>query len=636
MRPIPTSMFLAWLSAALALSSAQALEIKNKFVSLKIDEATSLAEVADLKTGTVYKQSPDFEVSKIQGVKVAAQKDGAKVTFTFEKLPVTLIYKLAADAPVLDATLDMDPAQKIQTVRFPVPFTVSKKGFEWVMPEGYGMLFKVDNPVLPEKSPKGIMKHCVEWAGLFQPQTGEGYTLILKDYYHGALALNLRQIEGQPTLVPEISFGGYLGKFQEPRNLRFIFQQSGGYVNISLNVRKHLMEGGHYRSLADKEKDNPAIAKLRGAPVFWIYVSRTGMENVYKILDDMVASGMDKGIVALGFNFYVSPEEARKLQQKYNFLFGIYDNYFDVLPKEWWKGADETKLGWMERYKRIGHIPEHVALNERGEPRFSKGPNSNRYVGSPATLMEAAKERLEAELADYHFVYRFFDVSPGAALWLDQDYNPQHPVTPRGSMEARLQMFKYFYDHKMILGGEGGDAWATPYFTVSEGGMSVYHMVGRLDPVAPNDEFKNFNMSPQKRVPANGIIYGDARVATWAWGDNTLIQPEYMLMKDLFNILYGTTASYHIDNRTYWKKKENILESYRRVMPFYNQVFGAALVNHRWLTPDRNVQQSDFSNGWHAVVNFGTQEFALNAKVKIAPMGFHTWQSGPEAPSQGQ
>jgi len=150
-------------------------------------------------------------------------------------------------------------------------------------------------------------------------------------------------------------------------------------------------------------------------------------------------------------------------------------------------------------------------------------------------------------------------------------------------------------------------------------------MEGRLDPVPPTEDFKNFNMSHEKRVPANGIVYGDARVATWAWGDNSLVQPEYMLKKDLFNILYGTAPSYHIDNRTYWKNKEKILESYNRVVPVYEKLFGAALVNHRWLTPDRNVQQTDFSNGWHVAVNFGTTEFALNSQVTIAPMGFHTW-----------
>jgi len=634
MKTMRSYMVYVWLVPALVWFSsagrfANAIEVKNAFLSLRVDEATSLARVTNLKTGTVYEQLPGFEVNKIKDVAVKVQDNGrtAHVSFTFNQIATVLEYRLAPDSPVIDVKLDMDPAQKIPIVNFPIPFTVSGKGFEWVLPDGYGLLFKVDEPELPDRCPKGVNNPCLEWAGLFHPPTGEGYTLINRDFYHGGLALKLREISGKKILVPELGFGGYLGKFQEPRNVRFIFQQSGGYVNIALNFRKYLIESGHYRSLADKQKDNPAIAKLRGAPIFWIYPGRDGTD-VLKIVDDMVASGISKGILGLGFNYYVTPEQAKEIQKKFNGIVGIYDNYFDLMTKEWFQagGYPKAAVDWMERYKRFGKVPEHVATNERGELRANAGPHGNRYVDSPPMSLEAAKERLDAELVDYRFVYRFFDVTPGAALWLDQDYNPQHPANPQQSMEGRLSVFKLFYDHGMILGGEGGGAWATPYFTVSEGGMSVYHMVGRLDPVPPTEEYKNFNMSQQKRVPVNGIVFGDARVATWAWGDNSLIQPDYMLKKDLFNILYGTAPSYHISARTYLKNKEKILESYNRVVPVYEKLFGAALVNHRWLTPDRNVQQTDFSNGWHVVVNFGSNEFALNAQVKVAPMGFHTWQ----------
>lgn len=617
------------LSLGLSIADAKALELKNKFLSVKVDETTSLAEVTDLKTNTVYQQLPDFDVSKIKNVALAPQQNGVKISFVCDKLATSLTYTLAPDAPVLDVTLDMDPEQKIQMVNFPVPFTVCGKGFEWVMPDGYGMLYKVDSPAMPERCPKGIFQPCMEWAGLFHPQTGQGYTLINRDYYCGNFSLKLKPIADQPTLVPALSFGGYLGKFQEPRRVRFIFQPSGGYVNIALNFRKYLMESGQYRSLAQKEKENPMIAKLRGAPVFWIYPGATDAASVMKILDDMIASGMDKGIVGLGFNYFVGPEAIKEIQKKWNGPVGVYDNYFDLMDKEWWQANGYPKLAvdWMERYKRFGRIPEHVASNEKGQLRENPGKHGSRFVGSPSTTLEAAKERLDAEWPDYRFNYRFFDVTPGAALWLDQDFNPQHPATPKQSMEGRLSVFKLFYEHGMIIGGEGGAAWATPYFSVSEGAMSVYHMEGRLDPVPPTEDWKNFNMSPEKRVPTNGIVYGDARVATWAWGDNTLLQPDYILKKDLFNILYGTAPSYHVSNGTYWKNKEKILESYHRVVPVYTKLFGAALINHRWLTPDRSVQQTDFSNGWHVVVNFGATEYALDKQVTVAPMGFHTWQN---------
>ena len=420
MKTINSYMVHVWLVPALVWFStgwglAKDIEIKNAYLSLRVDATTSLVRVADLKTGTVYEQLPDFDVNKIKDVAVKIQDNGrtAHVSFTFNQIATVLEYRLAPDSPVIDVKLDMDPAQKIQIVNFPVPFTVSGKGFEWVISDGYGILYKVDEPEMPDRCPKAITAHCLEWAGLFHPQTGEGYTLIDQDFYHGCLTLKLREISGKKTLVPEFGFGSYLGKFQEPRNVRYIFQQSGGYVNIALNFRKYLMESGHYRSLADKQKDNPAIAKLRGAPVFWIYPGGDG-SDVLKILDDMAASGIDKGILGLGFNFYINPELAKQIQKKSNGIVGIYDNYFDLMTKEWFQdnGYPKVAVDWMERYKRFGRVPEHVSTDERGEIRANRGAHGSRYVDSPPMSLEAARERLDAELPDYRFNYRFFDVTP--------------------------------------------------------------------------------------------------------------------------------------------------------------------------------------------------------------------------------
>ena len=271
---------------------AKDIEVKNAYLSLRVDTATSLVQVADLKTGTVYEQLPDFDIHKIKNVAVAVQDNGraVHVSFSFDQIAMSLKYRLAQDLPVVDVTLEIAPDQKISHVTFPVPFTVCGKGFEWLLPQGYGMLYKVDEPELPERCPNAITKQCAEWAGLLQPQTGEGYTLIIKDFYNGAFLLKRKEVAGKAALVPELSFGGYLGKFQEPRSVTYIFQQNGGYVNIALNYRKYLKETGHYRSLEEKQKDNPAIGKLRGAPVFWIYPSRTsGAALVLKILEDMAA-----------------------------------------------------------------------------------------------------------------------------------------------------------------------------------------------------------------------------------------------------------------------------------------------------------------------------------------------------------
>ena len=49
----------------------------------------------------------------------------------------------------------------------------------------------------------------------------------------------------------------------------------------------------------------------------------------------------------------------------------------------------------------------------------------------------------------------------------------------------------------------------------------------------------------------------------------------------------------------------------------------AEMTDHRYLTPDRNVQQTVYANGVTITVNFGTTEFRLPSGAVVNPMGYH-------------
>jgi hypothetical protein len=46
------------------------------------------------------------------------------------------------------------------------------------------------------------------------------------------------------------------------------------------------------------------------------------------------------------------------------------------------------------------------------------------------------------------------------------------------------------------------------------------------------------------------------------------------------------------------------------------------MTNHRFLTPDRSVQQTAFANGITVTVNFGLTAFQLPDGKLLEPMGF--------------
>ncbi len=47
------------------------------------------------------------------------------------------------------------------------------------------------------------------------------------------------------------------------------------------------------------------------------------------------------------------------------------------------------------------------------------------------------------------------------------------------------------------------------------------------------------------------------------------------------------------------------------------------MTDHRFLTPDKDVQQTEFSNGVVITVNFGDKGFRLPDNTTVAPMGYN-------------
>ncbi|HUT01506.1 MAG TPA: glycoside hydrolase, partial [Phycisphaerae bacterium] len=114
----------------------------------------------------------------------------------------------------------------------------------------------------------------------------------------------------------------------------------------------------------------------------------------------------------------------------------------------------------------------------------------------------------------------------------------------------------------------------------------------------------------------------DCVVAQWYWGDYNNKLPSLWLKRDLFNALYGTPPMF-LFRRAFWRKnKARFVRSYRATCPLARAVGYAEMTDHRFLTPDRDVQQTHFANGTVVTVNFGDKPYAAGA-LKLPPMGAH-------------
>jgi hypothetical protein len=77
-------------------------------------------------------------------------------------------------------------------------------------------------------------------------------------------------------------------------------------------------------------------------------------------------------------------------------------------------------------------------------------------------------------------------------------------------------------------------------------------------------------------------------------------------------------------NRSLWEaNKERFAQSYRRTGPIARATGYAEMTDHRFLTPDRSVQQTRFANGVTVTVNFGDTAFQLPNGTEVRPMESH-------------
>jgi hypothetical protein len=132
-----------------------------------------------------------------------------------------------------------------------------------------------------------------------------------------------------------------------------------------------------------------------------------------------------------------------------------------------------------------------------------------------------------------------------------------------------------------------------------------------------------FQMGQKYRLPLWELVYHDCVVSQWYWGDYNNKLPSLWDKRDLFNILYGTPPMFMFNRQIWNKNKVRFAQSYKDVCPVARAVGYSEMTDHRFLTADRNVQQTMFANGVTITANFGGKVHRLTDGKEVEPMGYH-------------
>ena len=137
----------------------------------------------------------------------------------------------------------------------------------------------------------------------------------------------------------------------------------------------------------------------------------------------------------------------------------------------------------------------------------------------------------------------------------------------------------------------------------------------------PPERVAKFQLGQAYRLPLWELVYHDCVVAQWYWGDYNNKLPALWDKRDLFNVLYGTPPMFMFD-RKLWETRPASSKATPTPVPSFAPPVTAEMTDHRFLTEDRNVQQTEFANGVTITVNLGPTPFRLASGEMLPPGGF--------------
>ncbi len=593
---------------------AGSVAISNAVLRVAFDTATGAMEVEDRRTGGVVRQSA-----------------GTPVVVKWAKVEGASTLRVGAWDPVegldLEITVEMDPSgpefglavaakgRMRQALAYPGPF-VTGPGTYLVVPMNEGISYPVGDASIAPMRLIAYGGHGICMGFWGATDGGAGHMAIIETPDDAAIRIGRR--EGLLSVAPE--WDPQKGEFGYARKLRYAFFDRGGHVAMCKRYREHAKGLGLFKTLAQKREKIPAVDLLIGAVNVWCWE-----KDPVAIVRDMTAAGIGRIL----WSNRGTPETIAAMNEMGGILTGRYDIYQDLMDPDLIargiiRGGNDvwTQAGW----------PKDIILDARGKWIPGWGVKGKDGVLHPCGVLcdsravEYAKARVPADLKEHPYRARFIDTTT-ASPWREC-YSPDHPMTRSQSREWKMRLLEYMSkDNGLVTGCETGHDASVPFLHYFEGMLSLgpYRVpdagrdMRRIWDEVP-ERVAKFQLGHQYRLPLWELVYHDCVVAQWYWGDYNNKLPSLWDKRDLFNALYGTPPMFMFDRRLWEERRDRFVKSYRATCPVARATGYSEMTDHRFLTRDRDVQQTRFANGVIVTVNFAETPKAVDGLGEIAPM----------------
>ena len=621
MRVLMQRTAIATLTAVLATSAAAAekpLTLDNGQLAVTVDPQIGTVSVLDKRISQRWfpdvarKSGGPPRFRHLQRLPGKAQAISFEADFgTTDKRPNTLQVTLRLSEQGGDLAVEADMARRdtpIKPFAFLDPLvTDSDRAAIVVADYSNGHLYPA-NVKTPVRSYFAASRLDMPWIGVCDLRRGSGYMLLVETSDDGFVSCH-SQAAGRDFAAPQVDWAACKGQFAYPRKLLYHFVSCGGYVALAKRYRQYAADQGLLVTLAEKVKKNPNLRRLFGAPDIW-------GDDSLAFAQEAKAAGVEKMLI----HGRASPADMKAINDL-GYLTSEYDNYTDVFPV----GSGQTVDSSHDR------VPENVVLkvdSQRMKAWLTFDKKQQYMKRCPAQWVATARLVVPKLLRTYPYLGRFIDVTTAEDLY--ECYDPNHPLTRGQKRQCGVDLLAFIRSQGLVVGGEHGIWWGVPQQDYIEGMMSASFAswpAGHLiHPKTKHDSFEmpsggkagkwesyeQWGIGHEARVPLWELVFHDCVVSTWYWGDASdfLLDaaPEITPKKDAFNVLYGTIPLMWANREGAWHNARDVfLRTYRNTCKLHEAIAGAEMLSHEWLTPDRAVQRTRFSDGTEVAVNFGPQ-----------------------------
>ncbi len=537
-------------------------------------------------------------------------------------------------ASALEVEVMADENLSFEKLSYPPAFETPDKNHYLLFTDSEGFLLRADDKEygIGRQIMHSMRGLSMPWMGITDTAFQTGYMAIVDTpddaevwvkRYNGLISF-------EPLWISQ------KGKFGYTRKIIYHFFDKGGYVAQCKKYRDYVWAKNSVPpTLKEKQKRFPAIEKMIGAPHIYLWDDARELS----FAREMKKSGIDKAFILWNPNHPPYPEPGYDNEiKKLDYLSGVYELFRDVHLQDTVGRIDPANREgtWLNRFRFPGLFHKVALVEKDGKYHYS----GFGYDTNPKTVLSIIPElRTDREMEVYPHESFFLDGYLASGIF--EDYGKENPLTRTEYKETVIEMNRFFAEkYNSIVGVEWGADYGVPTVAYAHGMTTLHHMLYSspdrnkkgsiyytgdwnnpshpsimVGEYVPDKHYMKWAINEKIRVPLYQLVYHGAIVTTWRWDDNSHNMPSIWWKKDLFDMLYGTAPLWCLDRARWNKFRQTFIESYQNLGPWLEQIQYDEMLSHKFLTGDRQVQETEFSSGKKIIVNFGDEDYSYNGET---------------------